>query len=199
MYTISIASRCCEDAQHELYERGLAFAYARYFRVHATTIALYPDVLAVATHNHDVVGTMGLMYEHDAPHFFEQCDPPDAFERLAPDASRATLAEVSRFALTDTIGAHTGRLLAEALSAHLFNHGYACGIRHFGFVGKQSFRTFLEPLGITLVHLGKPTFANVPHSYIGSYLTAKNLACFGFVLTTTLQHSTLDDRTLQPV
>ena len=165
------------------YEYAIAFAYESYVATHNATIVVRPEILAVATRDERILGTMGLILDHEAPHFFEQCDPPGAFERFAPHAERTMLAEVSRFAITPTLSPREARAVAETLSAHLFAYGYEHGIRHFGFVGKEKFRSFLSPLGITLIQLGKPLFNNVSPELVGRYASQKSLFCFGFTLT----------------
>lgn len=165
------------------YEYAIAFAYESYVATHNATIVVRPEILAVATCGESILGTMGLILEHETPHFFEQCDPPGAFERFAPHAPRTMLAEVSRFTIAPTLSPREARSIAETLSAHLFAYGYKHGIRHFGFVGKENFRSFLSPLGITLIPLGKPLFNNVASELVGRYASQRSLFCFGFTLT----------------
>lgn len=176
-YTISL-----EVYGSDRYEQGIAFAYAAFIRTHGMRLAIYPEILAVAKRDGDIVGTLGLGLERGSLHFFEQCNPSDPLGRFVPQASRTAVAEVTRFALAETLTARQARALTETLSTRLLNRGYEIGLRYFGFVGRNSFCAPLKSLGIHPVQLGVPTFAEVPRSEVGTYMTQKNLSCFMFCL-----------------
>lgn len=192
---------CLVAPGSDVYEKALAFAYTMFVTTHNTRVLVRPEMLAVAHAGTDIAGTMGLVHKHNTSYFFEQCDPPHAFERLAPGAPRTQLAELSRFTLCESLSLRTARGVAEALTACILYHAYTCGIRHIGFVGKQNFVTLLTPLGITSTKLGTPAFTDELRSLVGDYATQKNLFCFGFNLTTapTLPETTNGTSPLQEV
>lgn len=191
MITYHIALRgsdlytAAEDFAREIY-----LAYYDFFGTHRV------DVLAVAQRSGTIVGVIGLIYVDENPCFFEQCDPPHPFERLAGTTpKRSECGEISRLAMLPGLKRRDKYQIIASTAIHLLRYAYTQGLRYFGFAGSESFCRVLDTLEIPSMQLGMLDLSHNPDlDRFARYLETPRV-CVGFTLnehTPICQH-TIDD------
>lgn len=147
-----------------------------------------PDVFACAQLDDTIIGSIGLsqgLYKDEL--FFEMCNPPKAYERLAdseyPD--RSLLGELgTRAVVMPRPMRPLAGTVSIALAAVIISRSYTMGIRYIGFVTNRTIHRITDPLKLTLKELGAPDYSAKDTAFqenMKGFLGVKQI-CAGFVI-----------------